>query len=467
MTRRAVLLDPQDPLASARVMVDAHFTDDRGRRLLMSHRGIFWQFTQNHYVALPIADLRAKVWSFLGKAQRLVKGERVPFKPTPFRISGVVDAMAARTHVDSGVDAPAWLDDKNRRDAREFLAVKNGLLHLGSGRLLQPTPAYFALNSTDVAFDRHTDPPKLWLNFLSDLWPDDPDSIETLQDWFGYSLGSDTTQQKMLLLVGPPRSGKGTLARVHAWLVGQSSVVAPTLASLSSNFGASPLIGKRLAIISDARLGGRQDQAVIAERLLSISGEDSITIDRKFLPAWTGRLETRLEFLTNELPRFSESSGALVKRFIVLVLQRTFYGKEDPGLTEKLLDELPGILNWALVGYRRLRRRGFFVQPKRGRDAVAELESLASPITAFLQDECVIGAAKSVLVDVLFNKWRNWCDANGKRECGTIQTFGRDLRSVLPNVKLRQPRSGQDGSRQREYRGVGLERSMARNGTQP
>jgi len=69
------------------------------------------------------------------------------------------------------------------------------------------------------------------------------------------------------------------------------------------------VVGKRVAIISDARLGGRADQHAIAERLLSITGEDTITVDRKFREAWTRRLQTRFLILSNELPRLPDASG--------------------------------------------------------------------------------------------------------------------------------------------------------------
>ena len=59
----------------------------------------------------------------------------------------------------------------------------------------------------------------------------------------------------MLLLIGPTRSGKGTIARMLTALIGSGHVAGPTLASLGTNFGLSPLLGKPLAIISDARLG--------------------------------------------------------------------------------------------------------------------------------------------------------------------------------------------------------------------
>ena len=122
----------------------------------------------------------------------------------------------------------------------------------------------------------------------------------------------------------------------------------------------------RIALVSDARLGQKSDHAAIAERLLSISGEGSTgdRIDRKFLSAWTGRLPTRFLIFTNELPRLADASGALANRFIVLTMQNSFLGNEDPGLTSRLLRELPGILNWAREGYLRLQERGYFVQPQ-------------------------------------------------------------------------------------------------------
>ena len=236
--------------------------------------------------------------------------------------------------------------------------------------------------------------PKQWLTFLQQIFGDDEQAIGGLQDWFGYTLSPDTSQQKMLMVVGPTRSGKGTIARINtALLGGYESVATPTLASLQLTFGLEPLIGKTLGVISDARLSGRTDQAVIIERLLSLSGEDGIEVARKFKKAWTGRMPIRFTLLTNELPRLTDSSSALAKRFIMLVLVKSFYGREDQTLTARLLTELPGILNWALIGYQRLRERGYFVQPESGRQAVEQLELLSSPVTAFVTTSARSGRA--------------------------------------------------------------------------
>lgn len=52
-------------------------------------------------------------------------------------------------------------------------------------------------------------------------------------------------------------------------LIGVENTVGPTLASLAESFGLSPLIGKPLAIIGDARLSARSDRSAVTERLLS------------------------------------------------------------------------------------------------------------------------------------------------------------------------------------------------------
>ena len=68
---------------------------------------------------------------------------------------------------------------------------------------------------------------------------------------------------------------------------------------------------------------------------------------------------------------------------ILLRLRESFYGREDPSLTDKLLAELPGILRWAIEGWCRLRARGRFAQPKSAADLLSELHDISSPIGEF------------------------------------------------------------------------------------
>jgi putative DNA primase/helicase len=452
-SNNAPAIDPSAPLDTARAILRHEVQTGSPLRC---HRGSFYRFDGAAYCESGEADIRAGLYKFMARSVKrdAENGRFDRVKPNTRMINDLLDALRAAAIIPSGIESPAWLGEPDQPAAHEILSCENGLLHLPSATLLPHNPNFFTLNAVGFAYDPAASPPSRWLDFLEQLWPDDIEAIEALQELFGYCLTGDTRQQKIFLIIGPPRSGKGTIVRVLRELVGPNNTVAPTLAGLGMNFGLAALIGKRVSIVSDARLGGRVDQHIIVERLLSISGEDALTIDRKYRDPWTGRLQTRFVILSNELPRLADASGALVSRIILLVLSTSFLGREDPGLTDRLLTELPGILNWAIAGWGRLISRGHFRQPRSALEAIQQLNDLTSPINAFLRDRCLTGAEYSIEVARLFECWCEWCGVNRRDRPGTAQTFGRDLRAVLPGLKIVQPRDGPD--RSRHYQGIGL-----------
>jgi putative DNA primase/helicase len=428
------------------------FVTQADARTLHHHRAAFYKWNGRAYLDKADGELRAEIYPFLDQSFfQDQKGNLHPVKPHASMVTNVLDGLRAASHLDGSISAPAWIRPVSSYPAEQIVACENGLLHLPTGKIIDNTPEFFTYNALDFAYDPDAPEPRQLLDFLLQLWPNDQQSIATLQEIFGYCLTGDTRQQKAFLLIGPRRSGKGTIARILARLIGTANTAAPTLAGLGTNFGIAPLIGKRVAIISDARLGGRADQHAIAERILSITGEDAITIDRKYTSAWTGQLQTRFVVISNELPRLADSSGSLASRFIVLLLTESFYGREDQQLTAKLLTELPGILNWAITGWHRLQKFGCFKQPDSANDAVQQLEDLGSPIAAFVREKCEKGPFE-ISVDRLFRAWCEWCSDQGRDRPGTKQTFGRDLRAACPGLKVTQPRHGDE--RERAYQGI-------------
>jgi putative DNA primase/helicase len=188
--------------------------------------------------------------------------------------------------------------------------------------------------------------------------------------------------------------------------------------------------------------------------LLSISGEDSITVDRKYREPWTGQLPTRFLILSNELPRFTDSSGALASRFMLLTLITSFYGREDPGQTAELLAESTGIFNWALAGLDRLNNRGHFLQPTAALEALRHLEDMSSPVGAFVRDMCDVGPVFEIDKGLLFSAWKTWCSEEGRDRPGTKAVFTRDLRAAVPGLFPRRLREG--GQRRHVLQGIAL-----------
>lgn len=383
--------------------------------------------------------------------------EERDWSPTKPKISNLLDAMSAITLLPTETDAPAWIDEQGAtgQDYGPMVACENGLLRIADRALLPHTPEFFNHVSVPFPYDPDATAPT-WEGFLAQLWPDDPASITALQEWFGYVISGRTDQQKILLMVGPSRSGKGTIARVLKSLVGKENLAGPTLAGLGTNFGLSTLVGKPLAVISDARLSGN-DNSQVVERLLTISGEDTIDVDRKYREQWTGKLPTRLMILSNELPHFGDSSGVIANRFILLSTRLSWLGKEDPTLTDRLIAEMPGIINWALEGLARLERAGRITEPASSREAITTMRDTASPTSAFIRERCTTGPTCSVPVDTLWSVWRDWAEDNNVKP-GTKQVFGRNLLSVVPQLNRTRPRDAY-GQQVATYTGITLNQS--------
>lgn len=445
-TDGASYADFADPVAAAGSIIAAHY-QHAGARILHFWQGEFHAWVGTHYVVKPLPDVRALAYRV---------GPLCSAKPTTkSKVDNVVDAMRGAANLShlAVPCQPEWITRAaTDPDPRAVIPMANGLLRIDDGELMPPTPRLFVPYALPFRHDPMVAAPATWLRFLASLWPDDRESIDCLQEWLGYLLTADTGQQKALMIVGPKRSGKGTIGRIIVRLLGAGNVASPTLASLGQPFGLQVLIGKTAALISDARLGGRADIAAIAENLLRITGEDEISVDRKFQTAYTARLISRLVVLTNEVPVFRDAASALPSRFVILRTARSFIGQEDHQLEHKLVAELPGILAWALQGLRRLRERGRFLQPADGAAALRLMEDLASPIAAFLRERCVVEPGAQVPIRSLYDEWKAWCKEHGRDQPGTEQTFGRDIAAAAPQVRITNRRI--DGARVRYYEGL-------------
>lgn len=368
-------------------------------------------------------------------------------KVTRLLVNDVNAAMCGLCPLPADSDAPFWIDGDGPFPASEIFATGSGLIHLktlfsgGENYQIPVTANFFSPTAVDYRFpdDDMTKckPPERWYAFLRSLWGDDFQMIQLLQEWMGYCLLPDTSQQKIMLLIGPPRSGKGTISRVLTELVGELNVVNPRLSSFGTEFGIEPLIGKTLGIVSDARLSGRSDLAQIVETLLSISGEDKQTVRRMYKSSINTRLRLRFMIVSNELPALQDASGAFLNRCMLLQTTKSFLGNEDRLLEEALRDELPGIMVWAAQGWYRLRERGSFVQPESSRELLNELYALTSPIKAFVDECCEVGSGIFCKVDKVYSAYRQWCERQGRR-ASTKQVFGRDLRASMPHITTEQ-----------------------------
>ncbi len=449
--RVRVLPDPGQPMAVARMFVAECCTFD-GTLTLRHWRGSWWGWQTSHWRQVEDRSVRSLLYAFTERAVYVKERKFAAWAPNRRKIGDLFEALVAVCILSARFDQPGWLDE---REMGVVVALGNGLLSIEQTRLLPHTPEFFNVTAVPFDYDSNAPNPKQWLDFLGQLWPDEPNAVDVLGEWFGYVISGRLDLHKIMLMVGPTRGGKGVIARILGSLIGRRNVAGPTLHSLGGEFGLAPLLGKPLAVIADARFVGNY-AGVVVERLLSISGEDFLTVNIKYKEQWTGKLPSRLHIMSNELPKLSDASTAIVGRLILLQLSRSWLGKEDHTLEQRLQGELPGILNWALAGLERLTvANGNRFTPLASADeAITTMRDLASPVAAFVRERCKVGADKEVPVDDLYAAYKTWA-AENEQPKATKHVFGRDLRAAVPGVKKSRPRDPE--GRSFVYNGIALD----------
>jgi len=367
---------------------------------------------------------------------------------------------------------PFWIgDDQPFESTKNVITFANGLMDLGNPSDLIPhTPNWCSTVCLPFSYDPTAICPA-WEKFLVEVFEGDQDRVALVQEFFGYCLSSDTSLQKALILVGKPRSGKGTIQRILGALAGQDNSTGYSLERLATEFGPSALVNKAVALVGEVELSANPHRAKIVEVLKSVIGEDSLSINTKYESKFPSlRLPTRFVIASNSVPRLLDASGALSHRFLFVPFEMSFVGREDIHLEEKLLRELPGIANWALAGLKRLRAAGGrFTLGDGHRKLASQYAADTSPIMAWVRSEmvvhrradpgdlppeCLTGQSVSIGKSDAYDLYCLWCEGHDI-EPTRPAWFGRDLKTLIP--KLQEGRDTlSDGSRVRVYRGIGV-----------
>ena len=353
---------------------------------------------------------------------------------------------------------PFYTGKEQFPNPKNIIAYENGLLDLASMTLREHTPHWVSPNCLPYDFDPTATCPK-WEAFLQEIFEGCEDQIEVLQEWFGYCSCWDTSLQKFLMLVGQPRAGKGILGEVLRQLVGEENTTGFSLFDFENKHCLVPLVGKMIAYCGEVELKGCTKRGQLLAKLKDITGEVPQIIDQKFNPnPYTAMITARLVIACNQVPAFYETTSALADRIILLRFNKSFAGREDYELKDKLCKELSGISNWAMVGLKRLRTQGRFSTSQSQREAVNEFKRENSPTLAFIQD-CLIVERRldpgnltgveltdkpiSITKKRLEDTYRVWCMDRGE-EGITTHIFLRNLKAVLPNLAPKDKTRGDD-----------------------
>jgi len=435
-----IILDTDEPLASAYTFLKKVYTFN-GIPTLVFYAGDYWLWAGNSYRQIERGEVEKKLLLFLEQSkigiwQQNDESEKI-YEPFPVKLSTfnpIAKLLEKRIFQSAKGAVPCWIGGglyempSSVSDPSLLIFGKSKILNLDNMETLLPSPCWFNIAALDYDYDPDAECPQ-WKAFLYDILEDDIESKQTLMEWMGLCLTPITKFQKALFLIGPRRSGKGTIVRILEQIVGPHNAISPRTLTFGQNFGLESFIGKTVATVKDARFGG--NTSPITELILNITGEDAVTIDRKFRPALTIQLRTKLTFLSNEVPSILDQSGALPSRFIYLKLTKSFLGTEDLELTDKLSSELPGICRLAIRHLKNLLKRGYFIQPESGKGLSLRMASLSSPVSEFMRE-----LRPSMTTEQIWEHWKGFCVREGRLSLGTKNALFNNLESAGYNSDL-------------------------------
>jgi putative DNA primase/helicase len=156
----------------------------------------------------------------------------------------------------------------------------------------------------------------------------------------------------------------------------------------------------------------------------------------------------KLFLATNHKPQVTGKDHGIWRRIRLVPFEVTIpKEKQDPKLTQKLKEELPGILAWAVRGCLEWQACGLG-QPQAISKATEEYAREMDTLTRFIDDCCVAGASKKVTTNNLYESYSSWCEQEGEEALAKI-AFARQVRG--------KGFTAYRTSAERGWRGIGLQ----------
>lgn len=358
-----------------------------------------------------------------------------------------------------------------------LLNVENGTLDLETGEFRPHDQKDMLTQLAPVVYDPAADCP-MWKRFMDDvmevscaqikamegkhdLLPLEAaaeamqataEKVELLQDLVGYSLTGEIRDHILPIMWGGGENGKSTFFKVLLHLLGDYGMQAPPDFLLASKNEKHPtdkadLYGKRFVVVLETAEDKRMDEVLVK----ALTGGDNIRARKMFQDFFEFKSTHKAWMGTNHRPIVRGTDRGIWRRLALVGWEVKFNklkGNCDTNLGEKLKQEVSGILNWALEGHRRWRRRGIVLPPivQAATDAYRKEMDM---IGLFLGECCVQHESARCIAQELYDAFRFWAIRNGHNPPPSSTRFGwilteRELIAKKDNRSRRWVRYGVD-----------------------
>lgn len=294
-----------------------------------------------------------------------------------------------------------------------LLNVKNGLLDLSTGELSPHNPNWMITKIAGTYFDPDAKA-LLWENFINHILNEDRELVEFVQRSIGYSLTGSVSEQVLLFLYGNGANGKSTLLNTILALLGDyASQAAPKLLMKGNRHSTeiADLQGKRFVSTVEVEEGRQMAEVLVKQ----ITGGDRIKARYMYRDFFEFEPTFKIWLAANYKPVIRGTDHAIWRRIRLIPFEITIPEEEqDKNLTEKLILELPGILNWAIEGCRKWQETGL-TTPDIVKRATAAYRSEMDILAQFIDEICYQGGECEASAKMLYEEFSSWGGQTGEK----------------------------------------------------
>lgn len=288
----------------------------------------------------------------------------------------------------------------------ELINIKNGMLNPYDGVLQDHDPIFYSTNRLPYMYDENATC-GLWLKTLDEIFEGDNLKSNILQEFFGYCLTREIKYHKALLLLGESRSGKSTILQTLRNMIGTNNCSSVPLKYVDNPQYTVRMINKLVNIDTDVSAKASEFEA----EFKTITSGEPIQAKVLYTDSFDFVPYCKIVMAANIFPKITDHSSAFYNRLILIPCDRVFTPEEqNRNLPAQLLKELPGILNWAIEGLKRLHKRGRFEELSFMKDAVEELENENNPVNLFFEEHIEKEYSCNIEKGYLFDKFIIWCN---------------------------------------------------------
>lgn len=318
-------------------------------------------------------------------------------------------------------------------DANRFLFnLENGTLDLNTLSFRKHNPKDFITKISHIEYDPEATCPR-WIRFVDEVMEGRNAVARYLQKAIGYSLSGDTSLECLFIMFGPTtRNGKTTTIETILRLMGEYGRSAkPDMLATNYFRGQSNGSSDDVARLAGARFVGisemEQKLTINASLTKQLTGNGSITARFLYEGYFEFHLQAKIFIDTNHLPNVTDQTLFESGRLKIIPFTRHFADHEqDKTLKTTLMapENLSGILNWAIEGYKLFKAEGL-PEPDEVK-AATEQYKVESDRTAQFMGQCLQHEKGSELkASAVYNRYKEWCTENGYKYEGAQNFYKR------------------------------------------